>query len=396
MKKSKPPMVLTFLKYNNGGGCKIMVNRDYYEVLGTSKTATDAEIKSAYRKLAKQYHPDVSKEENAGEKFKEVQEAYDVLSDNEKRSAYDQFGHATTDGFGGQGGYSGFGGGFDDFGDLFGSMFGGGFGGFGGRQANPNAPQRGGDLSQAITITFEEAAFGATKNITVNREEECKKCGGSGARSKDDIKTCSRCNGIGQVIEVQNTILGRVQTQNTCRLCQGLGKKIIHRCDVCKSHGTVNKTKTIEVKLPAGIGDGEQIRLTGQGEAGRNQGPSGDLYVTFRVLPHEFFQRDGYDLHCEVPITFSQATLGDEIEVPTLDGKVALKIPAGMQPEADFRIRSKGIKYINRKTKGDLYIKAKLVVPKKINQRQQDLLKELDSLEDKSDSIWQKLKQAFK
>lgn len=376
-----------------------MAKRDYYEVLGISKTANEAEIKRAYRKLAKQYHPDVSKEENANEKFKEVQEAYDVLSDSNKRSAYDQFGHAGTEGFGGQGGFNA--GGFEDLGDIFESMFGGafgggGFGGFGGGRANPNAPQRGNDLKKSITITFEEAAFGATKEITVNREEECTKCAGSGARSKDDVKTCSRCSGSGRVVEIQNTILGRVQTQTTCPDCRGAGKEITHKCDACHGHGTVNKTKTIEVKIPAGIDDGQQIRLTGQGEAGRNNGPSGDLYVAFRVSPHHFFVRDGYDLRCEIPITFTQATLGDEIEVPTLDGKVALKVPEGTQPGTEFRVRNKGIKHINREAKGDIYIKIKLVVPKKVNNRQRELLQEFDTLEDKNDSIWNKLKKAFK
>ncbi len=400
-------MTLTFFMvyYERIKGGYSMAKRDYYEVLGVSKTATDQEIKRAYRKLAKQYHPDVATEANAEEKFKEVQEAYEVLSDEQKRAAYDQYGHAATDGFGGQGGFGGFGGfggaqgGFGGgFEDIFESMFGGGFGGFSGgsNRRNPNAPQRGNDLKQTITITFEEAAFGVTKEITVNREEECTKCGGSGARSKDDIETCSRCSGTGRVVEVQNTILGRMQTQTTCPDCSGTGKKIKHKCDACSGHGTVNRQKTIEVKVPAGIDDGQQIRLTGQGEAGRNGGPSGDLYVGFRVLPHDFFVRDGYDLRCEIPISFSQATLGAEVEVPTLNGKVALKIPEGTQPGTEFRVRNKGIKYINREMTGDLYVKVKLVVPKKVSHRQRELLHEFDQLEDKTGSIWDKLKKAFK
>ena len=370
-----------------------MAKRDYYEVLGVSKTATDQEIKRAYRKLAKQYHPDVATEANAEEKFKEVQEAYEVLSDEQKRAAYDQFGHAGAEGFG-QGGFGGFGGGFEDLGDIFESMFGGGFGGSfgGGSRRNPNAPQRGNDLKQTVTITFEEAAFGVSKELTVNREEECTKCGGSGARSKEDIETCPRCNGAGCVTEVQNTILGRVQTQIVCPECSGVGKKIKHKCDACHGRGSVKKQKTIEVKVPAGIDDGQQIRLTGQGEAGRNGGPTGDLYVAFRVLPHDFFVRDGYDLRCEIPISFSQAVLGAEVEVPTLNGKVALKIPEGTQPGTEFRIRNKGIKYINRDVTGDLYVKVKLVVPKKVNHRQRELLHEFDQLEEKTGSIWDKLK----
>ena len=371
-----------------------MSKRDYYDVLGVAKDASEQEIKRAYRKQAKQYHPDVNTEAGAEEKFKEIGEAYDALSDPQKKAAYDQFGHAGMDGMGGAGGFGGFGGAdFGGFEDILSGMFGGGFGG-GGRSSN--RARQGNDLQKIVTITFEEAAFGTTKDITVNREEECTKCAGSGARSKDDVKTCGTCNGSGRVTQLQNTILGRVQTQTTCGTCRGQGKEIKHKCDACHGRGTVNKTKTIEVKIPAGIDDGQQIRLSGQGEAGANGGPSGDLYVGFRVTGHHFFERDGYDLHCEVPITFSQATLGDEIEVPTLDGRVSLKIPAGTQPNTDFRIRGKGIKQINRETHGDLYVRAKLVVPKKVNDRQKDLLKEFNSLEDKSDSIWSKLKKAFK
>ncbi|HAX72865.1 MAG TPA: molecular chaperone DnaJ, partial [Firmicutes bacterium] len=291
----------------------------------------------------------------------------------------------------------GFGGGFDDLGDIFESMFGGGFGGFsGGGRRNPNGPARGNDLKQSITITFEEAAFGVTKEIKVNREEECTKCGGSGARSKDDVETCTRCSGSGRVVEVQNTILGRVQTQTVCPECSGKGKRIKHKCDSCNGRGAVNKAKTIEVKVPAGIDDGQQIRLSGQGEAGRNGGPSGDLYVAFRVKSHDFFVRDGFDLRCEVPITYSQAVLGAEIEVPTLTGKVVLKVPEGTQPGTEFRVRDKGIKYINRDLNGDLYVKVKLIVPKKVSSKQRELLSEFDALEDKTGSIWDKVKKAFK
>ena len=376
-----------------------MAKRDYYEVLGVAKSSNDQEIKRAYRKLAKQYHPDVATEAGAEEKFKEVQEAYDVLSDENKREAYDRYGHAATDGagFGGNPfGGGGFGGGFDDLGDIFGSMFGGAFGGGGGR-ANPNGPQRGQDLAKAVTLTFEEAAFGTSKDVTLNREEECIKFGGSGARSKDDIKTCGRCSGTGRVVEIQNTILGRMQTQTTCSTCGGTGKEITHKCDNCYGRGTVNKTKTIEVKIPAGVDDGQRLRVGGQGEAGRNGGPAGDLYVQFRVLSHSFYERDGADLHCEMPITFKQAALGEDIEIPLLDGKkVALTVPAGTQPGAVLRLRGKGIKHINRDSYGDIYIKIKVVVPKKVTARQRELLEEFDKLEDKSESVWKKLKKAFK
>lgn len=370
-----------------------MAKRDYYEVLGVSKSATEQEIKRAHRQLAKKYHPDVNKEVDAEEKFKEIQEAYEVLSDPNKKATYDQFGHAGMEGMGGAGG---FGGGFED---IFEGMFGGGFGGFsgfGGGGRNANAARRGADLEKTLIITFEEAAFGAKKEITVNREEACTKCAGSGAHSKDDVKTCTQCSGSGRVIGVQNTILGRIQTQTVCPTCNGDGKEITRKCDSCHGRGTKSKTKTIEVKIPAGINHGQQIRLSGQGEAGSNGGPAGDLYVAFRVQSHDFFKREEYDLHCEVPLTFTQAALGDEIEVPTLDGKISLKVPPGTQPETEFRLKGKGIKYVGRESHGDLYVKVKLAVPKKINSRQKAILEEFDSLEDKSGSLWKRFKKAFK
>ena len=373
-----------------------MAKRDYYDVLGVSKGASEQEIKRAYRKMAKEYHPDVSTAADAEAKFKEVGEAYEALSDPQKKAAYDQFGHAGMDGMGGgAGGFGGFGGG--GFEDLFEGMFGGGgFGGFGGGGRNSNAARRGADLEKTLIISFEEAAFGAKKEITVNREEECTKCAGSGARSKDDIKTCTKCSGSGRVVGVQNTILGRIQTQTVCPTCNGDGKEVAHKCDRCHGRGTQNKTKTIEVSIPAGVNHGQQIRLSGQGEAGKNGGPAGDLYVAFRVQPHDFFVRDDFDLHCEVPITFTQATLGAEIEVPTLEGKISLKIPAGTQPGTEFRLRNKGVKHIGRETYGDQYVKVKVAVPKKVTAEQKSLLEKFDALDDRTGTLWEKFKKAFK
>jgi len=379
----------------------VLAKRDYYEVLGVSKNATEQEIKRAHRQLAKKYHPDVNDAPDAEAKFKEAQEAYEALSDPQKKAAYDQFGHAGMEGMGGAGGFGGFGGGsgFGGFEDLFDGMFGGGggFGGFGGsRGRNANAARRGADLEKTLIITFEEAAFGTTKEITVNREEECTKCAGSGARSKDDVKTCGQCSGSGRVVGIQNTILGRIQTQTVCPKCSGNGKEVVHKCDKCHGRGTNNKTKTIEVKIPAGVNHGQQIRLSGQGEAGSNGGPAGDLYVAFRMQPHDFFTREEFNLHCEVPITFTQATLGAEIEVPTLDGRISLKIPNGTQPGTEFRLRGKGVKHIGRESYGDLYVKVKVAVPKKVNGEQKKLLEQFEVLEDKTGTLWDKFKKAFK
>jgi len=375
-----------------------LAKRDYYDVLGVSKGASEQEIKRAHRQLAKKYHPDVNKEKDAEEKFKEIQEAYEVLNDPQKKGTYDQFGHAGMEGMGSAGGFGGSG--FGGFEDIFEGMFGGGgfggFGDFGDVGRSPNSARRGANLEKTLIISFEEAAFGAKKEITINREEECTKCAGSGARSKDDVKTCTRCSGSGRVIGVQNTILGRIQTQTVCPSCNGNGKEITHKCDSCRGRGTKNRAKTIEVTIPKGINHGQQIRLRGQGEAGKSGGPTGDLYVSFRVQSHDFFSREEYNLHCEVPITFTQATLGAEIEVPTLDGRISLKIPPGTQPGTEFRLREKGVKYVSLETYGDLYVKVKIAVPKKINSRQKVLLEEFETLEDKSGSLWKRFKKAFK
>ncbi len=365
-----------------------MAERDYYEILGVGKNATDDEIKKAYRSLAKKYHPDISTEANAEEKFKEVQKAYDCLSDPQKRSNYDQFGSEEPNPFG-QGG--GFGGGFGGFEDIFSSFFGGGR-----SRRSTNAPQKGHDLRTNITLTFEEAAFGLKKEIVVNRYESCTKCGGSGAHSKDDIHTCSRCNGTGTVIVEQATILGRVQTQSTCPECRGKGKKITRSCEHCHGEGKIKKEARISVKIPAGIDDEQTLRLSGQGEPGINGGPNGDLYINIRVKEHEFFERDGNDIYVELPVTFSQVALGCTIEVETLTGKVAMKIPAGTQTGTKFKLMGKGIANQSSGRTGNQYVIIKVVTPTKLTSEQKDIFTKLSKTnETASSSIFEKFKKFF-
>ncbi len=350
--------------------------RDYYEVLGVSRDADEATIKSAYRKLAKQYHPDVNKhDEGAEAKFKEASEAYEVLSDSTKRSQYDQFGHtAGQQGFGG----GGFGGqGFGGFEDIFESFFGGGFGGSTRRR---NAPQQGANLRYDIRITFDEAAFGVKKDVNVSRTENCEHCKGTGAKDGTELETCSECNGTGQVRSFQQTLLGRVQTTHTCNVCHGTGKKIKVRCGYCGGTGKETKKRTLSVNIPAGISTGQQIPLRGQGEAGINGGPSGDLYIRVNVAPHKFFKRDGYDLVLEVPITLSQAVLGAELEAPLLKGKAKYSVPEGTQPGTVLRLKGKGIQHLNSSRFGDLYIKLNVEVPKKLSKKQKQALEEFEKM----------------
>ena len=349
--------------------------RDYYEVLGVQKGASDDEIKKAYRKLAKQYHPDLNKDDpTAAEKFKEVGEAYSVLSDSEKRARYDQFGHAGVDpsyGAGG-GGFGGFGD-FDmgDLGDIFGSFFGGGFGG---GQRRGGGPRKGQDIQQYITLTFEEAAFGCTKKVTVNRSETCDACGGSGAKAGTQPETCPTCHGRGRVSQVQQTPLGQFQTTTTCRACGGSGKLIKEPCQKCGGSGAVRVTKTIDIKIPAGIDDDQTISARGQGEAGIKGGPNGDLFVTVTVKPHRLFRRDGSNVYLEVPITFVQAALGCELDIPTLDGSVKQKIPEGTQNGDQFRFRGKGIPNLRTGSRGDQYVKVNVEVPKNLTSKQREIL----------------------
>lgn len=350
--------------------------RDFYEVLGVTKGASDDEIKKAYRREAKKYHPDLHPGDKEAEaKFKEVNEAYEVLSDSEKKSRYDQFGHAGVDpNFGAGGG--GFGG-FDDFGDIFSNIFGGGFGGFGGGQRR-NGPVRGSDIRQTIDITFEEAAFGCKKNITVTRAENCSTCNGTGAKPGTSPTTCKRCNGQGQVRTQTRTPLGYMTNIGTCPDCNGSGKIVTDPCKDCRGTGRVRKQKTIEINIPQGINHGQTMQVSGQGEPGQRGGPTGDLLVTIRIKPHPIYKREDYDVFIEIPITFVQAALGATIRVPTLDGVVEYDIPEGTQTGTIFKLRNKGVPYIRGKNRGDQYVTVEIEVPKNMSSKQKEILKEFD------------------
>lgn len=355
--------------------------RDFYEVLGLKKGATDDEIKKAFRKKAMDFHPDRNPgDKTAEEKFKEVNEAYGILSDPQKKDKYDRFGHAGVDPNAGFGGGGGFGGGFEDiFGDLFGGMFGGGFSQSGGRRRN--GPRKGQDLQKNISIAFDEAAFGAKKQIQINKYVACETCEGSGAEKGSDKVTCSKCNGAGEVRTTQRTPFGQFTNVQPCDKCGGSGETIEKPCHECNGSGKLRKTVTISVDIPAGVDNDSVISIKGQGEPGTNGGPNGDLYVVLSVQSHPLFTRKGTDLWLEMPITFSQAALGDDIIVPTLKEKVSYKIPAGTQPETVFRLKGKGIKSLRTSKFGDLYVKVTLEVPTKLTGEQKKLISKLgDSL----------------
>jgi len=355
--------------------------RDYYEVLGVSKGASDDEIKKAYRAAAKKYHPDLNpgKEAEAEEKFKEVNEAYDVLKDAEKRSRYDQFGHAGVDPNygGGGGGFSGFGG--FDMGDIFESFFGGGFGGS--QSQRRNGPRKGRDVQQSIVITFEEAAFGVKKDISVTRTEQCSTCGGSGAKPGTSPLRCSVCGGTGQVRTTQRTPFGNFQSTATCQHCGGSGQIISSPCPDCSGTGQKKAKRTISVDIPAGIDNGQTISLRGEGCSGSKGGPNGDLYITVTVQKHELFERHGADVSFEMPISFVSATLGDTIRIPTLDGEVEYKIGEGTQSGTVFKFKGKGIPHLRSRGRGDQYVKVIVEVPRGLSSKQKELLREFEGME---------------
>ena len=374
-----------------------MSKRDYYEILGVAKDASQDDIKKAYRQLARKLHPDVNHDDpQAEDKFKEAKEAYDVLSNQDKRAQYDRFGHAGANGQG-FGGFDGaeFGGGFSDIFDMF---FGGG-GGAGARGGN--RPRRGTDLRYDLSITLKEAMTGKEVELKLPKQETCQTCDGTGAASKSDIETCSACNGTGQEESIQNTPFGRIVNRRVCSSCQGQGKKIKNACTECRGQGKIRKTKTIKVNIPAGVDTGAKIRVSGEGEPGDNGGTYGDLFIVISVKPHDFFERDGDDIYCEIPITFGQAALGDEIEVPTIDGKVRIKIPEGTQSGKLFRIKGKGAPRLRGYGTGDQFVKTVVVTPTKLSSRQKELLKEFAEIggEDtygQSKSVFQRFKDAFK
>ncbi len=368
-----------------------MSKRDYYDVLGLQKGASEDEIKKAYRKLAKQYHPDVSSEANAEEKFKEISEAYETLSDSSKKSQYDQFGHTDPNQFGG-GGFGGFGGGASGgFSDIFESFFGGG------GSRNSNRSRQGRDSEISVTLSFDQSITGCKQEITLNVDEYCPACGGTGAYSKSDIHVCSQCRGSGSVVVEKNTMFGRVQTQTTCPKCNGKGKEIKRKCEKCLGKTRIRNNKKIVITIPAGIADGQTMRLEGKGEAGYNGGPNGDLYVNIKVQKHKVFVRENDNIILEIPISFSQATLGDIVEVPTPYGNVEMKIPAGTQSGAKIRLKGKGAKSVRNSSTGDQIVVIKLITPTNISKEEKELFEKLSKYQHKAkESSWEKFKNLFK
>ena len=369
--------------------------RDYYEVLGIQKGASEDEIKKAYKKLARKYHPDMNPgDKEAEEKFKEVNEANEVLSDPEKKARYDQFGFAGVDpNYGAGAGGGAYGGGFDfgDLGDIFGSFFGGGFGG---QRRNPNAPQRGESIRASVSISFTEAAFGCEKAVTIERSEQCPTCKGSGCAPGTTPEICPDCHGSGTVQTRRQTPMGVFASNGPCRKCGGTGRLIHQPCSDCRGSGAVRKRRTIKVNIPAGIDHGQTISLRGQGGAGKNGGPAGDLLITVMVQPHEIFRRDGVDVFCEAPITFTQAVLGAELEIPTIDGKVKYSIPEGTQTGTVFRLKGKGVPVLNGRGRGDQYVTVVIETPRSLNKEQKEALRRFS--ETLGENNYEKRKSFFK
>ena len=355
--------------------------KDYYDVLGVSKDASDAEIKSAFRKLAKKYHPDLNKDDpSAAEKFKEAQEAYEVLSDEQKRSQYDRFGHAGVNngaaGMGGMGGFSNFGGGFDgvDLGDIFDNFFGGAFGGFGGGRSS-SRKSRGSDVLKKVKLTFDEAVFGCEKEFELDFIEDCSECDGKGGIGEE---TCSTCHGSGTITSEQHTILGSFLSKTTCPDCHGTGHTYKKKCTACGGKGKVKVHKTIKVNIPAGMDTGKRLRISGKGNPGANGGENGDLYLEFYVEEHDYYERDGDDIYLEIPLTITEAVLGCKKTIPTIHGNVSLNIPAGTNNLDKQRIKGKGIKNESTGNTGNMYLIFKVIVPKKLSRDQKKLFEKLD------------------
>lgn len=370
-----------------------MNKKDYYEVLGVDKNASEADIKSAFRKLAKKYHPDVSKEENAAEKFKEAQEAYAVLSDPEKRKQYDQFGHsAFTNASGDFSGFEGFD--FSNVSDIFEDLFGGmGFSSRGSRSRSSNSPKKGSDILYHMTIDFEEAVYGTKKDIKVDVEEDCDDCHGKGGY---DSKTCSECHGSGTITSEQRTMFGSFLSKTTCPYCKGIGTTYEKTCQTCHGSGKVTNRKTITVTIPAGIDSENRLRIAGKGGAGSNGGPNGDLYIEFTVREHEFYQRSDDDIYIELPLTITEATLGAKKEIPTIYGNVDLTIPAGTQSGDKMRLRGKGIENVSTKRKGDMYVITKVIIPEKLTREQKKLFESLSETDLENSKYFKTYKNCIK
>lgn len=379
-----------------------MESEDLYQILGVSRNASDDEIKKAYRKLAKKYHPDLNKgDKQAEEKLKNVNKAYEILSDKNKRAQYDQFG-STEQNFGGggpgPGGFGGFGG-FDtdfDLGDIFGSFF----GGFGGRSRSSNAPRRGSDVGISMQITFEEAAFGCKKTISYNRIISCTSCSGTGARNGTSKTRCHTCRGTGQIVMGQRTPFGTIQTSQTCNVCDGTGQVIEHPCEKCNGKGYVRTSENLEIDIPAGIDNGQTLNVRGKGNIGTNGGPYGDLHIEINVRSHPIFVRENNDIHCDIPITFVQASLGADVTVPTLDGKASYHIHEGTQPGDVFRLKGKGIPYIHGRGRGDQLVKVVIEIPRNLSDEQRNLLQKFETLSSpknyqKNKSFFDRIKKLF-